>query len=144
MRLALAILFFTAAPTAGDIGGACSAQNDLDPVKFFEVKQSTDCARCLSCALTTQACEKVCTTPPALSAFPYGCEPLEHDGEVCLDALQSASCGAYAGYMADVGGTVPTECDFCSAASAPVSPAASASAQSPSGDGGTAGGGGAP
>jgi len=32
---------------------------------------------------------------------------------VCIDALQVASCGAYASYVSDTAPTVPTECDFC-------------------------------
>ncbi len=47
------------------------------------------------------------------TAFPVDCEPLVHDGEVCLRRLLEASCSEYVGYVADAAATVPTECDFC-------------------------------
>ena len=45
--------------------------------------------------------------------FPVNCYPVVHDGEVCLDALQVASCADYASFKADQGSTIPTECVFC-------------------------------
>lgn len=111
-RLAIVALFFLAAPTAGDIGSCNQTAEDLDPGKFFEAKQNLDCDRCFDCAITTKACEVACGPTLPLS-FPKGCYPLVHDGEVCLDVLEVASCSDYASYMADTGGTIPTECDFC-------------------------------
>lgn len=113
-RLAVAIVFFAAAPTAGDIGSCGQSPDDLDPVRFFEAKASVDCERCTSCGLTTDACDRACNGPLERD-FPRGCEPLVHDGEVCLDALRASGCGDYASYAADEGATVPTECDFCPA-----------------------------
>jgi hypothetical protein len=111
-RLALVALFFLAAPTAGDIGGCGQAAEDLDPVKFFDNKQTIDCQRCTACGITSNACTLACG--PALPiTFPPRCYPLVHDGEVCLDALQVASCVAYQTFMADQAATIPTECDFC-------------------------------
>jgi hypothetical protein len=111
-RLALVALFFLAAPTAGDIGGCNQRGDDLDPNKFFASKQYMDCQRCTDCGLTTQTCVKACGQLMG-GAFPDGCYPVEHDGEVCLDALQVASCDDYRHYVSDEESTVPTECDFC-------------------------------
>jgi hypothetical protein len=113
IRLGIAILFFAAAPTAGDIGGCGQAENDLDPRKFFAAKQGVDCARCNACGLTTNACGKACSPGLLISDFPPGCVPLEHDGEVCVDALAAAGCSDYVHYMADEASTIPTECNFC-------------------------------
>lgn len=113
IRLAVAVLFFTAAPTAGDIGGCGQAENDLDPGKFFAAKQGVDCDRCTACGLTTKACDKACAPGLLVRDFAPGCVPLEHDGEVCVDALAAAGCGDYASYMADENSTIPTECNFC-------------------------------
>lgn len=112
VRLAIAVIFFTAAPTAGDIGSCSQPEDDLDPAKFFSAKQRIDCEKCLDCAIPTEACANACdtvSTPP----FEKGCVPLVHDGEVCLDALEAAACEDYKGFMADQGATVPTECNFC-------------------------------
>jgi hypothetical protein len=111
-RVALVSLLFLAAPTAGDIGSCNQTATDLDATKFFAQKQDLDCTRCLDCSIVSKACELACGKPFAPS-FPKGCYPVVHDGEVCLDALEIASCDAYASYMADLGATIPTECDFC-------------------------------
>jgi hypothetical protein len=103
---------FLMAPTAGDIGGCGQAADDLDPNKFFTDKQQVDCQRCMDCQILTNACMVACG-PPMGGTFPINCYPVVHDGEVCLDALQAASCGAYQSYVADQGASVPTECDFC-------------------------------
>jgi hypothetical protein len=118
VRLALALGFFAAAPTAGDIGSCGQAENDLDPQKFFSTKQDLDCQRCQECVLTTRACERACEKALIVSDFPAGCVPIEHDGEVCVDALAAASCGDYARYMDDEAATIPTECNFCPAMAA--------------------------
>ena len=117
-RVALVSLFFLAAPTAGDIGGCGQTAEDLDAMKFFDTKQTVDCRRCLECALLTDTCELACGAALPIT-FPDGCYPLVHDGEVCLDALEVASCDDYQNYMADQGATIPTECNFCPPREAP-------------------------
>lgn len=112
--LALA-LFCSAAPTAGDIGSCGQPADDLDALKFLGSKQALDCRRCDECALTSKACDRACASELERSAFAPGCYPLVHDGEVCLDALQAASCKDYASYLSDDARSVPTECDFCPA-----------------------------
>jgi hypothetical protein len=57
-----------------------------------------------------QACDSA-ATPDAI--VPSTCHPLLHDGEVCIRALDAASCSDYAGYVSDVAPTAPTECEFC-------------------------------
>lgn len=113
LRLAAVVIFFAAAPTAGDIGGCGQDENDLDPGKFFSAKQAVDCERCQACAIPTEACERACFPGLLITEFPPGCVPLEHDGEVCVDALAAAGCSDYRRYMADEGSTIPTECNFC-------------------------------
>ena len=117
-RVAFVAVFFLAAPTAGDIGGCGQTASDLDAAKFFDAKQTVDCQRCNDCGLASEACLTACG-PTLPLAFPYGCYPLVHDGEVCLDALEAASCADYQSYMADDGATIPTECDFCPPREAP-------------------------
>ncbi len=90
LRLAAVVIFFAAAPTAGDIGGCGQAENDLDPVKFFTAKQSVDCDRCQACAIPSNACKRACDPGLLFTDFAPGCVPLEHDGEVCVDALAAA------------------------------------------------------
>lgn len=113
IRLAITLLFFTAAPTAGDIGSSCQPEDDLDPPRFWGAKQALDCQRCDECQLTSMACSRACSAGLIFTEFPAGCGPVVHDGEVCLDALVVASCTDYAAFMADEGSTIPTECDFC-------------------------------
>jgi hypothetical protein len=113
LRLALVLVFFTAAPTAGDIGSCNQPENDLDPAKFFATKQALDCERCRECQISTKACVRSCDPGLVVRDFPPGCVPLEHDGEVCVDALAAASCSAYADFMAESDATAPTECQFC-------------------------------
>jgi hypothetical protein len=111
-RVAFVALVFLAAPTAGDIGSCNQTADGLDPNKFFLAKQAVDCQRCQDCGFTTTACTTACGAAMG-GTFPDQCYPVEHDGEVCLDALLAASCGDYQSYVADEGSTVPTECDFC-------------------------------
>ncbi|MFO0758288.1 MAG: hypothetical protein U0359_17470 [Byssovorax sp.] len=113
LRLAAVVVFFTAAPTAGDIGSSCQPEDELDPTKFFTEKQDTDCERCNECQISTKACQRSCDVGLAVRDFPAGCVPLVHDGEVCVDALRAASCADYESFMADDGATAPTECQFC-------------------------------
>ena len=110
--MALALLCL--APSAGNIGSCGQEAVALDAAKFLAVKASIDCSSCTECGLTTQVCAAACAGEvPEDAAFPDGCLPLVHDGEVCLDALGAASCDAYARYVADEGATIPTECNFC-------------------------------
>ncbi len=112
LRLMVALVFFVAAPTVGDIGSCSQPEDDLDPAKFFPAKQALDCQRCLDCEITTDACNVACGAVNAQD-FPKGCVPLVHDGEVCLDALDAATCADYARFMADQEAIIPTECNFC-------------------------------
>ena len=46
--------------------------------------------------------------------FPEGCDPIVHDGEVCLNALEAAGCGDYEAYVKDgEDRQAPNECRFC-------------------------------
>lgn len=118
VRLAVVALLFLAAPTAGDIGSCNTKAEDLDSTTFFVAKQALDCGRCIECTIGSKSCGAACTTE-IQGAFPEGCYPLVRDGEVCLDALLAASCTDYQSFMADVGATIPTECDFCPPGAAP-------------------------
>jgi hypothetical protein len=111
-RLAITLLFFAAAPTAGDIGSCGQPTDDLDPAKFFNVKGQIDCGRCGECGLNTTACQNACALIVPTDFAP-DCYPLVHDGEVCLNALLAAGCEDYTSYMADTGARLPTECNFC-------------------------------
>lgn len=116
LLLALACL----APTPGDIGGCGAPVKDLDAARFFAAKRELDCKRCERCSIGSSACELACEPlardPDAgPDAFAERCLPLVHDGEVCLRALEAASCDEYEGYMSDLAPEVPTECNFCPA-----------------------------
>ena len=107
-------LLFCMAPTPGDVGGCGQKPAELDAKIFFESKASIDCQRCQECRLSSRACERACDSSSALSTqFPDRCVPLVHDGEVCLRALQYASCDDYRAYVSDVAPSVPMECNFC-------------------------------
>lgn len=115
-RLALTglALLFCMAPTPGDVGGCGQKPAELDPQIFFESKANIDCERCQECGLASIACTRACDPSQALETeFPKNCVPLVHDGEVCLRALQYASCDDYRTYVSDVSPSVPTECNFC-------------------------------
>lgn len=113
--LAVLSLLFCAAPVPGDIGSCAQARQDLDPGAFFGAKAYIDCEQCKRCSLRTDACALACAGGTPNRVFPTGCRPLVHDGQVCLNALNAASCDEYAAYMSDLAPTVPTECDFCPA-----------------------------
>ncbi len=108
----LAIVLASAAPTAGDIGGCGQQASLLDEAKFFAQKASVDCDRCDVCGILTEHCQLACDGDTG-ETFPAGCQPLVHDGEVCLRALADASCDDYAAYVADENATTPSECAFC-------------------------------
>ena len=107
-------LVFCIAPTPGDVGGCGQKPAELDPGIFFASKANIDCQRCEECALASKPCAQACdASQPQQSQFPDRCVPLVHDGEVCLRALQYASCDDYQAYVSDVSPSVPTECNFC-------------------------------
>ncbi len=122
-RLELALLAvllgtFVAAPTPGDIGGCGQSAQQLDAPTFFASKAYIDCDRCGACGFLTKPCKDACAANASIPrAFPDGCVPLVHDGEVCLRALNNASCSDYADYVTDNASTrsTPTECEFCPA-----------------------------
>lgn len=114
LLLAVIALLFCAAPTPGDIGGCGQAPDILDPGAFFANKKRIDCERCDECGLVSNACDTACDPKAGhKTKFPTDCVPLVHDGEVCLHALQYASCDDYEGYMADQSPSSPSECNFC-------------------------------
>jgi hypothetical protein len=103
-----------AAPTVGDIGSCNGAPAEpLGAEKFFAARAQLECAHCRDCGLSSQACTIACDPRATLPiAFPEGCHPVVHDGEVCLNALDALSCGAFADVVGPAA-VVPTECDFC-------------------------------
>jgi hypothetical protein len=113
IRLAVVVLFFTAAPTVGNIGSCGQPPDEMDPVKFFIAKEQLDCKKCIDCELFSETCKRACEPALDQEDFPRGCRPLVHDGEVCLDALQASDCNAYRQYTSDTAPIIPTECNFC-------------------------------
>ncbi len=112
--LAVLALVFGAGPTVGDVGSCGRTATSLDEAGFAAARKRLDCQRCRECGLSTQHCVRACDpAAPSDVFFPPTCHPLEHDGEVCLDALQAASCGDYAGFVDDSAPSSPTECQFC-------------------------------
>lgn len=111
LTILLAVVFGMG-PTVGDIGSCNQVVDPLDPALFFAVKARIDCVRCGECGLSTAPCQTACTAPPATS-FLRACQPLVHDGEVCLHALLHASCDDYASYTDPSRPTAPSECQFC-------------------------------
>ncbi len=109
------LLLFCAAPTPGDIGSCGQTPTSLDAGRFFAKKDAIDCAQCSSCRFRTEACLRACAAGNSAQTFPVGCVPLVHDGQVCLHALEVASCESYARYVREVLPEVPTECNFCPA-----------------------------
>lgn len=119
LPLAAMLLLVVAAPTVGDIGGCGAEPADLDASAFFKAKAQLDCNHCAECGFVTAACLRACDPTQTPSALPLGCFPIQHDGDVCLRALDAASCDEYATYIADQGATIPTECNFCPVEGAP-------------------------
>jgi hypothetical protein len=111
---ALLALLFGAAPTVGDIGACGQQATPLDEATFAAQRKALDCRKCTQCGLTTQTCVTACDPAlPSDVALPATCFPLTHDGAVCIDALQAASCSDYASFVSDVSPTEPSECQFC-------------------------------
>jgi hypothetical protein len=105
---------FGAGPTVGDIGACGRTATALDVATFSAQRKAVDCHRCTACGVMTQTCARACNTGVPSDVFiPSTCFPLAHDGEVCLDALEAASCSAYVGFVSDTAPTAPAECEFC-------------------------------
>lgn len=112
--VAVLALVFGAGPTVGDIGSCGQAATPLDEATFAAERKALDCQKCEACGFTTQTCKNACNPDkPSDVAWPDTCFPLQHDGVVCLDALEAASCSTYASFVSDVDPTIPTECQFC-------------------------------
>jgi hypothetical protein len=112
--VALFALAFGAGPTVGDVGACGKTATALDEGAFAAERKALDCRRCQECGLTTNTCRQACDpAAPSDVVFPPTCYPLAHDGEVCLRALEAASCDSYARYVDDVAPTEPSECQFC-------------------------------
>jgi hypothetical protein len=111
--LAIALAALCAAPTPGDVGGCGQTTQALDAEAFFAEKDAVDCVQCMDCGYTTDFCVRACSGESSQTAFTAGCAPLVHDGQVCLRALEAASCGDYQHYAADVAREAPSECLFC-------------------------------
>jgi len=113
----LAVL--TMAPTVGDVGGCGREASRLDEGVFARARKLEDCERCRECGIETARCKRACDArQPFEVDLPVTCQPLYHDGEVCLRALHAASCDKYATYVDDAPAT-PSECDFCKVPPAP-------------------------
>ncbi|HLV67140.1 MAG TPA: hypothetical protein VKY73_15070 [Polyangiaceae bacterium] len=110
--LSLIALLFCAAPVPGDVGGCGGSPRPLEAAAFFETKAALDCTRCTECRIASKTCTAACSESPDES-FPRGCDPLEHDGIVCVRALEAASCEDYRSYVRDEAPVIPTECNFC-------------------------------
>jgi hypothetical protein len=121
MKLVLGFvaLAFCAAPVPGDVGGCGQPAKQLDPEAFFYSLQANECEQCRDCDVTSMACERACGAGLVQDEFPKDCVPLVHDGEVCLRAIQSASCSDIRAFMSDRDPTIPTECNFCPAGGQP-------------------------
>lgn len=107
------------APTAGDVGGCGTEPAGLDRDVFADSRKDLDCKRCTECSLTTQRCARACNlVAPPDTSLPTTCNPLYHDGEVCLRALDSSSCDTFATYVDDLAPAIPSECQFCQSGNA--------------------------
>ncbi len=113
LAIGLAVLGgFAAVP--GDIGGCGQGADELDPVVFFQRVRAIQCEQCTRCAVQSLPCREACAAAePPPTAFEAGCVPLVHDGEVCLRALEAASCRAFRTYVDERAPRQPSECDFC-------------------------------
>lgn len=105
------------APTVGDVGGCNKEATALDARDFAVARKDQDCKRCAECSIGTARCTRACDAgAPPETAIPATCQPLRHDGEVCLRALHAASCSAYETYVDDARPATPSECEFCKVA----------------------------
>jgi hypothetical protein len=107
-------LAFGAGPMVGDVGACGQVAIALDSEAFAAARKDLDCRRCRECGLSTQSCLSACDpNTRSTVGWPRTCHPLQHDGDVCLRALQASGCNDYAAYVDDASPTAPTECDFC-------------------------------
>jgi len=114
LAAALVALALGTGPTVGDVGGCGATAEPLSVASFAKARKQVDCQRCQSCGLTNLRCRAACDSRAGSDvAFASSCRPLVTDGEVCLHALQAASCDDYAIYIDDAVAAVPTECEFC-------------------------------
>lgn len=102
------------APTVGDTGGCGRTATDLDRGRYANGRKLQDCERCEECSITNARCLRACDPkqPPEI-VLPVTCQPLYHDGEVCLRALAASSCDDFATYVDDDAPVTPSECEFC-------------------------------
>jgi len=115
---ALGLALLCLAPVPGDIGACAQPADRLDAPTYFRAKATVDCRACRRCGIDGERCRAACAEPPE-TEFPDGCEPVVHDGEVCLRALLATDCEDYAEILSDRQPRVPLECDFCPARRAP-------------------------
>jgi hypothetical protein len=115
LALGFVALAFCAAPTPGDVGGCGQEAQELDPGTFFWSLQVSQCDKCQECGISTRSCDRACGDALLQREFPENCVPLVHDGEVCLRAVQQASCSDSRDYLSDADPSIPTECNFCPA-----------------------------
>jgi hypothetical protein len=104
-----------AAPTVGDVGSCGQTADPLGAPEFFRARADVECTRCADCGYDTRPCRRACEIArggEVPRAFPEGCQPVVHDGEVCLNAIEALSCGRV-GDLVSEAPIVPTECDFC-------------------------------
>ena len=128
------LALFCMAPTAGDIGGCGSEVQALDPTVFAGARKELDCRRCAECSVSTARCKSACDpNKPPDTAIPKTCEPLFHDGEVCLRRLDAVSCDVYKTYVSDVAPSTPSECEFCKEAQPEPAPSFVVDAGTPDG-----------
>ncbi len=115
IRIVVVVLgVLSMAPTAGDVGGCGTEVKTLDPLAFAVARKDMDCARCQDCGIDTPRCQRACDpSKPVETSIPSTCSPLQHDGEVCIRALDAASCDAYRTYVDELAPSTPSECQFC-------------------------------
>jgi hypothetical protein len=122
LAFVMCLSVLVAAPTVGDIGSCGAPVAPLDATKFFDARLRDTCQRCRDCGLSTLACNIACDPgTPRPDAFPTGCTPDTHDGEVCLDSILALSCHDVGRLVSDTP-VAPTECDFCPASAAEAGP----------------------
>jgi hypothetical protein len=94
LRLAAVLIFFTAAPTAGDIGSCGQAPDDLDPARYFALEKTIDCKKCIECELLTDQCKLACK--PALGdPWAFFATSASAECQTCIqDEMPSSTCKA--------------------------------------------------
>ncbi|MBX3227212.1 MAG: hypothetical protein KIT84_35250 [Labilithrix sp.] len=108
------LALFCMAPTAGDVGGCGAEITEMNAEQFVLDRKDLDCARCGECGIASGRCTRACDPAKAPdTTIPETCRPVSHDARVCLRALEAASCGTFATYVADEAPALPSECEFC-------------------------------